>query len=223
MLTTRGVDFSSFYRISGAGERNALHVRTTKDDNWKPLLPSLDSLSALVQGNVRVSSPLRFQWSAGESAYDQVTTELGRVHLLSDRIFECFAHHGFRGWSSFPILITGKDGLEISGYRGLVITGRCGPIDSSRSVHVTQPPGVPGGRDREVAMGLFFDPATWDGSQIFTPNGGYLFVTKEVKEAIEGIGATNFRFKPLTEIENHRATLHLNRLAAGDIRRPDPP
>jgi hypothetical protein len=209
-------NFSKIYQLAGIGDPSALHVRATKDESWQPFLNDFASLSLLVQGKATIPSPLQFMWSRGEIPLDHITTELGRVHLISDRIIDCFTQNGFRGWSTFPVIIRGKDGGDVSGYRGLIVTGRCGPIDNSMSIHTAMPPRVPGRPERQAFVGLYFDPATWDGSQIFTPNGGHHFVTEEVKDALEAVAATNFRLRRVTEIENHTATLRFQKSGTGD-------
>jgi hypothetical protein len=49
-------------------------------------------------------------------------------------------------------------------------------------------------------MGFYFEPSSWDGSDIFNPADTWrIVVTEPVKEAIESIKATNIQFIRLTE------------------------
>ena len=66
-----------------------------------------------------------------------------------------------------------KDGDRLQGYVGLSIRGRCGPIDDSLSERV--PKQYPGGVF-PVLKGMYFDPATWDGSDVFTVKGRASFI-----------------------------------------------
>jgi hypothetical protein len=93
-----------------------------------------------------------------------------------------------------------KDGSELPGYHGLAVTGRCGPIDDSLSDEVVLPPPVPRGRARRALRGICFDSATWDGSDVFTPEGYTAsFVVERVKTAVEAAGITNVEFARLSE------------------------
>jgi hypothetical protein len=54
-----------------------------------------------------------------------------------------------------------------------------------------------------VWKGLFFDPASWDGSDFFMPahKVGHLFVVEEVKRAFEKAKISNVKFEPLDQFE----------------------
>jgi len=100
----------------------------------------------------------------------------------------------------FPVRLGAKNGSPVPGYQGLIVTGRCGDIDKSRSVPFEKPMGK--GTASTYYKGLFFEEATWDGSDIFRPAGtGFVFVTQKVKDVLSKMGATNFRFESLAEFE----------------------
>jgi hypothetical protein len=58
-------------------------------------------------------------------------------------------------------------------------------------------------------MGLLFDPASWDGSDLFMPAGknSWKFVVQEVKEAFEKAKVRNIDFTPLDQMEIDRLGL----------------
>jgi hypothetical protein len=199
--------FEQLFDLSSGGMPGALHVKRALDETWTDLKSDPQKIAALARGEMTPALPLRFIWSMGEIPMDQITTALVKVHIFSERVFECFRHNRFTGWSTFPVEITGRHGTSIPNYRGLAVTGRCGQIDSTRSVRTARPPRKQEG-DADIMMGLYFDPDSWDGSHIFTP-GAKIFVVEDVKTALEEIKATNIRFRPLTEMENHQATLRL--------------
>jgi hypothetical protein len=204
-MSNTPADFSNFFSFTGAHDPSFLHVKPIRDDAWGPFL-GRDNLSKLTRGESLPTSPLRFAWSSGETPQDMISTEYSRIRLFSDRIFQCFTEKEFTGWATFPVGVAGKDGANVLGYKGLAVTGRCGPIDPSLSIRMPRPNGPP---DKEVMMGLYFDIGSWDGSHIFTPNGGLFFIVEEVKLALEAIGATNIQFRRLSELRNHLATLRL--------------
>lgn len=96
--------------------------------------------------------------------------------------------------------LTGRKGEELPPYYGLAIAGRCGGIDASRRVEV--PKQYPGGIF-PVRKGLYFDSDSWDGSDIFMPEGRvrWTFVLGEVRSALETARVKNVRFTPLPEVE----------------------
>ncbi|MFL5345942.1 MAG: hypothetical protein ACJ8AT_14220 [Hyalangium sp.] len=108
--------------------------------------------------------------------------------------------HGFTGWSLYDVSVRDKQGQVIPGYSGLAFTGRCGNIDYTRSVEVPRiyPAGV-----FPVRKGLLFDPASWDGSDLFMPAEfvGWKFVVEEVKTAFERAKVRNVEFTPLDQVE----------------------
>ena len=202
-------DFSRFYKISGLGLPDALHVRLAPSNAWKEFLGNPKRLSLLTKGISAPTNALEFFRQDGNVPYDYISTSLVNVHLFSDRVFGCFRQHGFEGWKTFPAIVRGGDGFIMPAYQGLAVTGRCGPIDSSMSHQL--PPQDVESADADaspVLIGLYFQLETWDGSHIFSPDGAsHVFVVEEVKAALERIGATNFRFRSLNELENRRASL----------------
>ena len=172
-------EFDKFYLVSGAHAPDALHVSPCWSDPWQPFRGSWQKLAQLTTGALAPSEPLKFSHLSGSAPMDQITTSLVWVHLLSQRVIECLGDHGFSGWGTFPVTIQGSGGTSVENYSGLTISGCCAAIDNSLSIPASPVEGASGaGR---AMMGLYFDLKTWDGSHIFTPNGGIVIVCAEVK------------------------------------------
>jgi hypothetical protein len=136
----------------------------------------------------------------GASPGPAVWTDLVSLLLLSPRLVDILSEEGLSGWDSDSVALTGKDGVIVPGYRVLIITGRCGPVVDGRSNKVLKD--LPGGQF-PVWTGLYFEEATWDGSDFFMPAGhnGHMFATKRAVEAFQRANATGVTFTPLSEVE----------------------
>ena len=55
---------------------------------------------------------------------------------MSERVIAALRTASANGWSTYPARLEAEDGTEVTGYSGLIVTGRCGPIDNARSVQV---------------------------------------------------------------------------------------
>jgi len=154
------------------------------------------------QGKVDPPSPCRFKRNCGTKPYDFMISGFAALDLLSPRTIRVLHAGQFSGWRSFPVQITGKKKVPIEGYEGLVVTGRCGPIDWSKAKKVRKPPRSRRGRPYEVSIGMYFDPASWDGSDFFMPEGTtFCIVTEPVKASLEKEKITNVHFTSLTQFE----------------------
>lgn len=126
------------------------------------------------------------RWSMGaRQPVDVIWTGIAAPVLISDRVVNLLSRARAGGWNTYEVALHGKGGEAIGGYHGyhgLSVHGRCGEIDNSRSVEVPKvyPAGV-----FPVWRGLYFDPETWDGSELFMSAGseGWVFVVDEVKQA----------------------------------------
>lgn len=146
------------------------------------------------------SSPVIVRHKMGGAPKDFIWTTLVYPVFVSQRVIDLFQDQGFTGWTTYPAVVYAKDGSTIPGYQGLAITGRCGPIDESRSeraFHTTRTGQHP------ILRGLYFDPESWDGSDLFTTSSlsGWRFVTEKVKRALEKARVRNVEFRRLTEVE----------------------
>ena len=190
------MEFEQLYALRLEGKRTALHVESRDED--------LDAL-AIYRGDTRPSLPILFEYKKGASGskpYDFVGTTWAILDLISDRVVE--ALKPFTGWATYPVTVYGKKGELIPGYHGLIVSGRCGPIDNSRSEPRICAPPVPEGRWSRRWFGLYFDEKTWDGSDIFAPEDTALTVVVEaVRWALRKAKITNVKLTPLTECENH--------------------
>jgi Immunity protein family (Imm11) len=195
MQSDYGFDFSRFHLMEEGFERGALRVRSRSE------LPA-DAIH-LTRAEAEVVEPIIFDWDEGQRRYDLVGTTWAVLDIVSDRFAALLRERGLTGWRTYPVAICGKDGEAVSGYHGLAVTGRCGPIEWERSERVILPPSVPKGRTRAGWRGLYFTPESWDGSDLFVPadGGGYVIVTDAVKNASEDRRLTNVTFTRLTEFE----------------------
>jgi hypothetical protein len=164
---------------------------------------------ALTRAEMRPAHPVRVEWAMGGAKPEEVIwTTMGTMVVVSDSVVQLLRSHGFTGWSLYEVTVRDKQGQLVPGYNGLAITGRCGPIDYSRTVVVPRirPAGI-----FPVGKGLLFDPDSWDGSDLFMPaeNVGFKFMVEDVKKAFERAKIRNVSFTPLDQVEVERMFLNL--------------
>lgn len=194
------MDFEKLYCLSTIGKRTALHVEATTD---------IHDSYALYRAEWSPQSPIVFkakEGASGSRALDFISTTDVAPKLVSDRVVAIL--RPFTGWETYPVIVHGKDGKVIKGYAGLAVTGRCGPIDDTKSRQITEPPIVPQGLPRKRWLGLYFDLTSWDGSDLFVPEGtGLTVATEAVKVAMGRAEISNVQFTSLTEAENMSSAL----------------
>jgi hypothetical protein len=183
--------FSNTYAL-GEGSFNTFRVdiETSIEDAW-----------AVLRAEKSPPVPVEARYAMGRTKpSDFIRTTLATPFIISDRVVEILKAGGFSGWRTYPIDLFDKGGVRIPGYHGLAVHGRCGPVDDSRSVKLDKI--LPGGIFPRW-YGLFFDPATWDGSDVFMTSSdqAWVFVVEAVKRAFERAQVTNVRFESLDTIE----------------------
>ncbi len=161
---------------------------------------------ALTAAEYRPPSPRRYRPVLGRVPKDFITaTDLTSV--VSERFVDVLERGRFTGWTLYPVEIVRKDGRSVQGYHGLAVTGRC-RIDNELTRPAIFPPLIPGLPPRRGWNGLFFDPGSWDGSDIFLGEGtGFVIVIHAVRLALEAASISNLLMTPLSEQENLSPTL----------------
>lgn len=183
--------FSSIYYFSDKGTGNPFHASVEVETTQEAF--------GLTRAEIRPTSPVQARWFMGrKKPTDVIGATYAVILLVSERVVNMLQDAGFTGWSTYDVNLLGHDGMPIPGYYGFAVCGRCGPIDESKAVEIPRicPGGVfPGW------FGMYFDPDTWDGSDIFMPDHplGAIFLTEDVKRAFEKAKIKNVRFTPLDE------------------------
>jgi hypothetical protein len=155
----------------------------------------------LRRGEATREAAVHAGWAMGAAnPGDIVWSTLAMPLLLSERAVGVLREGNFSGWDVVPVELHGKAGERLPTYYYLCVRGRCGPIEDGRSEKVDKI--YPGGVF-PMWKGLYFDPATWDGSDLFMPAGnvGWIFVVEAVKRAFEKAKVKNVLFTPLDEVE----------------------
>lgn len=179
-------DFGQFYAVGENFTTGAIRLDC--------LLPSGVDPADLTRGTWTPSQPLRCNCEEGTRWVDLLGTTHAVLRIVSGSVIETFRANDLDGWDTYPVEISCKD-QNLAGYEGLIARGRCGPVHHEE---VLMPSFVPGGEPIEGSRGVYFDPATWDGSDIFSPEGtGLVIVTQRVKDALEHAGMENWSFVSL--------------------------
>ena len=159
----------------------------------------VDGEAALALGEIDPPGELRFEHAGNWRFTDVLNSTSGQLMLLSGRV--CEAMMPFSGWRPLPAVVVATDGSERHDYVVPCVEGRSGPIDDALSERVTLPPPVPGAPGGPGLRGLYFEPGTWDGSDVFAPEGTTLtFMTQDVARAIERLKPTNALIQQLSAI-----------------------
>lgn len=185
------IDFDRLYFIDAAHWRGGLH-----------LCPEFSADPIRIYRNeVRVQDPLPFSVSAaseGNILFDLVTCEYAALILVSPLLLSVL--EPFTGWTTYPIS-TQSVGIEaLDSYSGLAITGRCGTTDRAQGQRRWSCRPALYGCPETARLYLYFDPATWDGSDLFVSGDtGLTFATERVCRAIHEAGITNIQMSRVTE------------------------
>lgn len=156
--------------------------------------------SALTRAELHPDHPIAVQWAMGSTHPVEVIWTTHAVPILvAESVVQLLRSHNFTGWSLYDVTVHGKQGELIPGYHGLAITGRCGEIQWDKGI---PEPKVYPARVSTVWRGLFFDPASWDGSDLFVPtNGNYVCVVEAEKKAFKKAKVHNVVFEALDQFE----------------------
>ena len=120
------------------------------------------------------------------------------LNLISERVFNMLMENNITGWKGIPAVIYKHEDLK---YYLLTITGRCGPIDKSKTIVVDSTTFIPGKTTR-MYQGLFFSEDSWDGSDMFVSEYvNYTFITEKVKNLFKKNKVTNII---ITNIKEHQ-------------------
>jgi len=153
------------------------------------------NVERLFHGEFIPDVPLEFAHRKGRVRGDFMGASYVSIFLVSKRVIDILQEHRFQGWSTYPVLISDSQGREVEGYSGFSVTGRTGPRFEQRNWYSA----LDSGRvvaDYEPQKSLFFDPATWDGSDIFSPIGSRItLVTETVAKVLESERLTNMELE----------------------------
>lgn len=197
------VELSSVYRLS---EKQFGGFRVATRDR-------LPDPFGLLRAEWLPREPIEFKYDMGGKIYDVIATTYGILLLLNDRVLNVLRDEGVTGWTTYPVTVTDKKEVQIEGYHGFAVTGRCGCLDDTRRQLIWKPPHRADLPAYQVWKGLYFDEETWDGSDIFCPMGtgdipprkcAMLLVVERVKHALEKARVTNARFGPVSEFETRK-------------------
>jgi hypothetical protein len=187
------MEFEHLFTLSDAGRRGALHAR---------LRHGVKDAFAVQRGEEPLPTPAVCDQFLGRTPYDLVGTGFVALYLLSERVTEALQREAFTGWKPHPAEIRTRAGELIPGYHLLIVTGRCGPIDKPGFPRAGS--GSPGAHGPAImtTRGLHFDPNTWDGADIFVPEGaGWIIVVERVRDALKAAKVTNIDLPRVTEVE----------------------
>jgi hypothetical protein len=161
---------------------------------------------ALMRGELTTTESVRISWAmGGQVPSDLIWTTSALPIIVHRRVVGVLRENNFTGWSTYATSVTDKKGRSYPDYEGLVILGRCGGVDLSRSVVVLSE--YPAGWFPHF-LGRYFPEQSWDGSDIFMERpdssghvSAHVFVTEKVREAFDKAKISNVLFERLTEVD----------------------
>jgi hypothetical protein len=195
MDTTSTFDYRQFHQLGDPFARQALRLELAPDSKWMD--PS--KASDLAWGRLAATEEvLRLRGYMGGQPRDFLWSGFPPLVCVSQRVVSLLEENGFSGWSTYPVEVCDRRGLRLPDYGGFAVIGRGGRFIPalSKKVARSQPRGTP----YEVYVGKYFDPAAWDGSDIFRVQGSIVVIEKVAKK-LKRSKVTNIRLTPIPEVE----------------------
>jgi hypothetical protein len=157
-------------------------------------------IRALTRGELETPEPLQLELDEGKKRVDWVGTTYPPATLISDQFVALLRDSGFTGLHPYPVTFLDSDGRPLTEYHGLGVVGRCGPIDNSRCRRVEET--TDDGRTLTTWRGLYFDPSSWDGSDLFmSPNTDHVLATARVVDELRRKKLTGYTAENTSDIE----------------------
>lgn len=193
------LDLNKIYSLSAnSDDRKALHLQTKNKD----IIHKIDMLFYGQKAELS-SMPIEFIYLCGSKAFDLISCGFSHIYLISEKVVNLLVKENVTGWDSYEVKAYDKEGYLLEGYRGLSITGKCGPIKNELSKKELMPPRVPWANSYSAYIGLYFDPETWDGSDVFSPGETHhIFTSEKVKLLFENQHVSSVFFTPISKMEN---------------------
>ncbi len=140
----------------------------------------------------------------GKTLYDVIWTTNAYPLIVSERVIDLFKSNGITGWKTYKVQVRSKQNELINQkYFGLIITGRCGHRDYSKSSIVLGKIGI---HIEPHIKGFYFDKDYWDGSDLFMSNPDqegnstmHRFCTQKVVDLFEKEKIKNVVFEKLND------------------------
>lgn len=126
---------------------------------------------------------------------------------INQRIVDLLKQNNLKGWAIIPASVKNKSGKVVpDNYFVLTVEGRIAPIDYLKTEIILKQ--MPGGKF-PYFKGLYFNPESWDGSDIFMANPdsnekytGFVYVTKKFVEIFRKNKVTNIKFVNFNDFEH---------------------
>ena len=145
--------------------------------------------------------PINAKKVSGQRFDDILDTGFPSLFLVSKRFIALLEEIGATGWTTYPVIIRTRKGLENYEYLGFSVVGKCGQIDYIKSTPFEKK-AVPNGPLTKYLRGRHIGLDDWDGSDFFSPQGNLgIVVTKRIADQLKAAKISNLRLKNLTEIE----------------------
>ena len=141
----------------------------------------------------------------GREPSDVIWTGMVAPLIVHQRVLDVLDNVSATGWTTYPVEVRNKDGRLVPRFFGLAICGRSNPVDVGRSEIVLKQ--MPGGWIPRF-RGKYFEPTSWDGSDLFMERSdaqgstsSWKFATDRVVRALTKARVRNLVFERLTDVE----------------------
>lgn len=171
------INFDELYYIRPKSIRGEFEAQP---ENYLQL--SHDQVIGYPEGKFPNGKPTVFVQTSGsdkKKPYPIIPSTMGLL-LFHNQIIKIFQEKNFTGWDSYPIMIHRKNGEVIEDYHVFINIGICGHYDVSKSKVIDYTADNGGFILREKRyQGMYFDPKTWDGSDIFMMENTWITIVTE--------------------------------------------
>jgi hypothetical protein len=190
-------DYNPFWSFGEAWLPTAARVSW---EGWTPDLSKRDErlqwVKDLATGHLVPDEPVPFRQHAGRDWRDWLGSDFF-LDLVSEHLVAVLRRHNATGWATFPVRVIARNGAEVSGYHGFAVRSEAQPARDSSQPMIVQPAAAEG-RSTSGWRGLYWEPETWDRSDIFRV-GGQWVCTERVYESLQSAGLRNVAFERVTD------------------------
>lgn len=194
------MQLSKFYNFKSKLQSNCFRATPVFSSNTN--YTDAELVESLVSGENAVNKfPITFKQQSGSKLFDLLDTGWVGLFLVSQRIAEIIEMNQLTGYRLFEIELYTKKEDKVSGYFGLSIVGRSGPLKYNVN-SIIEKRTVPNGPTSKFYVGQYIDANTWDGSDFFLSEGNKgIKCSQNVVEKLSKVKLTHIYFEDLSTVE----------------------